>query len=167
MRQREVPNEWRKAIIVPLHKGKGSNNECNNDNRISIVSVPDKIYGIVLNERLMQVKDEKVTDKQGGFRKGKECVDQIFAIKMIVEEYLGKDETLYTAFMELEKSYGRVDREALWNVLKIYGVGRQLMEGIKEFHREVSACMKADGKLSDNFAIGVGERQVCIVPVGI
>lgn len=64
------------------------------------MSVPDKIYGIVLNERLMQVKDEKVTDKHGGFRKGKECVDQIFGIKMIIEEYLGKDEMLYTAFME-------------------------------------------------------------------
>ncbi len=44
-----------------------------------------------------------------------------------------EDRNLYAAFMDLEKSYDRVYREALWNVLKIYGVGGQLMEGIKAF----------------------------------
>ncbi len=29
----------------------------------------------------------------------------------------------------MEKAYDRVDREALWNVLKIYGVGGQLLKG--------------------------------------
>ncbi len=43
-----------------------------------------------------------------------------------MEEYLEKDEKLYAAFMNLEKAYDRVDREALWSVLKIYGVGGQL-----------------------------------------
>ena len=29
-RQREVPDKWMKAIIVPLHKGKNSKDDCNN-----------------------------------------------------------------------------------------------------------------------------------------
>ncbi len=44
--------------------------------------------------------------------------------------YLGKDKKLYSAFMDLEKPYDRVDRESLWSVLKIYGVGGQLLKGI-------------------------------------
>ncbi len=52
---------------------------------------------------------------------------------------------MYAAFMDLEKAYDRVDRKALWNVLKIYGVGGQLMKGIKAFHREMNACAKVDG----------------------
>ena len=32
----------------------------------------------------------------------------------------------YAAFMNLEKAYDTVDREALWNVLKIYGFGGQV-----------------------------------------
>ncbi len=57
-------------------------------------------------------------------------MDQIFEIKMLVEEYLlvGKDRKLHAAFMDLEKAYDRVDREALQKTLKIYGVGGQLME---------------------------------------
>ncbi len=51
----------------------------------------------------MQVTEEKVSDDQGGFRRGKSCVDQISAIKMLVEEYLGKDRKLYAAFMDLRE----------------------------------------------------------------
>ena len=60
------------------------------------------------------------------------CVDvcQIFLIKSMVE-YLWKDERLSAAFMGLGKTYNRIDREALWNVLKIYGVEGQLLAGVK------------------------------------
>ncbi len=40
---------------------------------------------------------------------------------------------MYAAFMDLEKAYDKVDRQALWDVLKIYGVGGQLMEGMNAF----------------------------------
>ncbi len=53
--------------------------------------------------------------------------------------YLGKDKKLYVAFMDLEKAYDRVDREAL---LYIYGVGGQLLKGIQAFYREADACVK-------------------------
>ncbi len=56
-----------------------------------------------MTERLMQVTEEKVSDEQGGFRRGISCVDQIFAIKMLVEEYLGNDEKFHAALMDLEK----------------------------------------------------------------
>ncbi len=59
------------------------------------------------------------------------CVDQIFVIKMLVEEYLRKDKKLYVAFMDSEKAYNRIDREVLWTVQKIDGEGGQLVEGIK------------------------------------
>ncbi len=47
-RQREVLDEWRKAITVPMHKGKGRTNECNNYKGLSFLSVPGRVYEIVL-----------------------------------------------------------------------------------------------------------------------
>ncbi len=125
-KMREVPDDWKKAIIVPLFKGKGSRSECSSYRGIRLLSVPGKVYGRILTERLMEVTEGKVSKEQGGFRKGRGYVDQIFAMKMLVEEYLGKDKKLYAAFMDLEKAYDRVDR-ALWSVLKIYGVGGKLL----------------------------------------
>ncbi len=107
------------------------------------MSVPGKVYGRILTERLMEVTEGKVSEEQGGVRKGRGCVDQIFAMKRLVEEYyLGKDKKLYAAFMDLGKAYDRVDREALWSVLKIYGVGRQLLKGIQAFCRGANACVR-------------------------
>ncbi len=125
--------DWKKAIIVPLYKGKGSRSVCSSYRGISLLSVPGKVYGRILTERLMEIAEGKVSEEQGDFRKGRGCVDQIFAMKRLVEEYLGKDKKLYVAFMDLEKAYNRVNREALWSVLRIYDVGRQLLKGIQAF----------------------------------
>ncbi len=52
----------------------------------------------------------------------------------LVEEHLGKDKKLHAAFMDLEKAYDRVDREARWSVQKIYGVvGRLLTPSVQDF----------------------------------
>ena len=42
---REVPEAWKKAIIVPLHKGKGKKDECYNYRGISLKSVSESPDG--------------------------------------------------------------------------------------------------------------------------
>ncbi len=69
---------------------------------------------------------------------------------------MGKDKKLYAAFMDLEKTYDRVNREALWSVLQIYDVGGQLLKGIQAFYREANACVRVGGEFSDSFALEVG-----------
>ena len=51
-------------------------------------------------------------DKQGGFRSGRGCVDQIFALKQIIEKAGEKKRRVYVGFMDLEKEYDRFNREA-------------------------------------------------------
>ncbi len=92
--------------------------------------------------------------------------------------------------MELEKAYDRVDREALWSVLKIYGVGRhllkgncsssisyrvaqrhvycrQLLNGIQALYREAKACVRVGGKFSEFCSGGGSEAGVCDVTMVI
>ncbi len=80
-----------------------------------------------------------------------------------MEEYLGKDKKLYAAFMDIEKAYDRVDRDALWSVLNIYGVGGQLLKGIQAFYREANACVRVGGKNSESFAVEVEVKQKCVM----
>ncbi len=82
---------------------------------------------------------------------------------MLVKEYLAKDKKLHAVFMNSEKAYDRVDFEALWKVMKIFGLRRQLMERIRALYREVNACVKKDGELSNSFTTGVRVRQGCIL----
>ncbi len=53
--------------------------------------------------------------------------------------------------MDLDKAYDRVDWLALWDVLKIYGVGGKLLNAIKSFYEEASACVKVSGETSEHF----------------
>ncbi len=96
-----------------------------------------KIKKKIINERWKNIIERRNKCRKEGRKKGRGCVDQIFAMKRLMEGYLGKDKKLYAAFMDLEKAYDRVDREALWSVLRIYGVGGQLLKGIQAFYREV------------------------------
>ncbi len=45
----------------------------------------------------------------------------------------------------------------------MYGVGRQLLEGIKSFYENASATVLVNGELSESFSVEVGVRQGCIM----
>ena len=38
---------------------------------------------------------------------------------------------MYASFIDLEKAYNRVNRKALWHVLRMYDMGGKLLSGIK------------------------------------
>ncbi len=90
-------------------------------------------------------------------------MDQIFSFRMVVEKILAKGKKLNAALMDLEKAYGRVDWLALWDVLKIYGVGGKLLTAIQSFYEEASTCVKISGETSEHFEIKVGLRQRCVM----
>ena len=46
------------------------------------------------------------------------CVDQIFILKQIGDKGK-KRRRMYVSFMDLEKTYDRVNREVFWQVLRI------------------------------------------------
>ena len=83
-----------------------------------------KIYAGILVDRVQRVTGGFIDDEQGGLTAGNECVDQIFTLKQIGEEAREKKRILYVGFIDLEKAYDKVNREALWQVLQcmIWGV---------------------------------------------
>ena len=49
---------------------------------------------------------------------------------------------MYVCLIDLEKAYNRVNREALWQVLRMYDVVGKLLGGIKSMHVDSLACVK-------------------------
>ena len=50
-----------------------------------------KVFARVLNDRVKGLTEGSVMDEQGGFRSGRGCVDQIFAVKRVIEKMSEKD----------------------------------------------------------------------------
>ena len=103
------PQGLKTAIIVPIHK-KGSRLECTNYRGISLLSVVGKVFARVLNDRVKGLTEESVMDEQGGFRSGRGCIDQVFAVKQVIEKMIEKDRVMFMVFIDLEKAYDNVCR---------------------------------------------------------
>ena len=57
-----------------------------------------------------------------------------------------KKNKLYLGFMDLEQAYDRINWEALWQVLMIYGVGGRFLNGIKSKYDDSEACVRIIGR---------------------
>src|SRR5678815_3019926 len=158
-----VSRDWRRAVIVPLYKGKGDKGNCRNYIGISLLSVVGKIYAFILVERVRRVTEGLIGEEQGAFRSGRGCVDQIFTLKQMIEKMRKKKNKLYLGFMDLQQAYDRVNREALWQVLVMYGVGGRLLNGIKSMYDDSEACVRINGVKSDWFNINSGVTQGCVM----
>ena len=158
-----VPADWVCACIVPLFKGKGDVCECCNYRGISLLSVVGKVYGRVLINRIRDKTEEVISEVQGGFRRGRGCTDQVFVVRQICEKYLAKGKDVYFAFMDLEKAYDRVDRDAMWNVLRLYGVDGKLLSAVKSLYVGSKACVRVGNEMSEWFPVKVGLRQGCVM----
>ena len=146
-----VPKDWSRAVIVPLYKGKGDKGNCRNYRGISLLSVVGKVYAGILVDRVRRVTEDLIGEEHGTFRSGRGCVDQIFTLKQMSEKMRGKKNKLYLGFMDLKQAYDRINREALWQVLRIYGVGGRLLSGIKSMYIDSEACVRVNRVESDWF----------------
>ena len=52
-----VLEDWKSAVIVPLHKGKGERTECINYRGISLLSMVGKIFAAIVVDRVCRVTD--------------------------------------------------------------------------------------------------------------
>ena len=87
-------NALRKAQLIPIYK-KGIRLECSNYRGIHLLSVVEKVYARVLNDRVKLMTADTVMDEQGGFRAGRGCNDQMFAVRQVVEKTIENDRSVY------------------------------------------------------------------------
>ena len=66
---------------------------------------------------------------------------------------------MYVGFLDLEMAYDRVNREALWQVMRMYDAWVKLLSGIKSIYVDSSACVRIKGGVRKQFMIDSGVRQ--------
>ena len=110
----QAPKQWQTNVIIPIHK-KRDKRKCTNYRRISLISVPGKVYAKCLEKKCREIVEPKLTDAQCGFCPGRSTVDQIFALQQIFEkswEYAKEVDACFVILkmhmiVFLETSFGR------------------------------------------------------------
>ena len=161
----QYPEEWTKAIIVPIFK-KGNKTSPDNYRGISLSSLMSKCYTTILNRRLVKwiENNRKLTESQAGFRKGYSTFDHIFTLNAIVEKcFSKKGGKLYACFVDLRKAFDSVQHDSLFEIMLKIGIHGKFMKAVMAIYNEVQACVRIDDRFIDFFDCPVGVRQGCIL----
>ena len=158
----EMPIDWKKGLLVKLPKH-GDLSKCGKWRGITLLSIPSKVLTKIILDRIKDALDKTLRDEQAGFRKERSCTDQIATLGIIVEQSIEWQSPLYTCFVDFEKAFDSVDREAIWNILLHYGVPSKFVDIIRRFYDGFSCQVIHNGRLSDGFEISSGVRQGCLL----
>ena len=160
------PDEWGKAIIVPIHK-KGSFNEPNNYRGIALLSCVSKLFTKIINNRLTVWAEEnnKMYDVQGGFTKGKGSIDNIFIFQSLISKYLTKAKgRFYSVFIDFSKAFDSVPHLQLFYSLVQEGLHGRVLSVLRNMYTKLLSCVQAsNGDVSEFFTCSIGTRQGCMI----
>ena len=157
------PQAWKDGLIIPLYKGKGPADLCDNFRGITLLSVPGKIYARLLQRRLLAFAERRVSETQNGFRPGRGCTDAIFTVRRLMEMSQDGGVQLWAAFIDFTKAYDSVRRDSLWSALRAMGAPRLFVERIAEMHHPTHVRVRLGSLFGTQFQTTLGLRQGCVL----
>jgi exonuclease III len=157
-RERRVPKEWTKGVIIPIFK-KGDRKQCKNYRGITLMCHCAKVYEKILERRIRNKVEQEMREEQYGFRSGRSTVDLIFAIRQLQERFYEHGKDLVMAFMDIEKAYDSVGRKEVWRALSEKGVEDGLVERVRSTYVESESCVKTALGRTKGFKIRSGLKQ--------
>ncbi|VDP26755.1 unnamed protein product, partial [Schistosoma mattheei] len=155
--------KWKEGHLIKILK-KRNLSKCVNYRGITILSAPVKIFNRVLLNRMKDAVDAQLRYQQPGFRKHRSFTDQIATLRIIVEQSIEWNSSLYINFIDHEKAFDSVDRRTLWKLLRHYRVPEKIVNIIRNSYDELQCKVLHGGQLTDAFEVRTGVRQGCLLP---
>ena len=128
---------------------------------ISLLSVPSKVLGRVVIERIKEGIDTKLRYEQAGFRKGRGTTEQVFILRNIIEQSIEWQAPLYINFVDFTKAFDSLDRSRLWKILRHYGIPSELVDLIRAMYAGSCCSVIDNGKMSDWFDVKTVRAASC------
>ena len=68
--KKTIPGNWRRGIILPFWKNKGNKEVCSNHRGITLLSIPGKLFAMIILERIRPTFHNHRRSEQAGFTAG-------------------------------------------------------------------------------------------------
>ena len=157
------PDQWKMANIVPVHK-KNEQNLVKNYRPISLLPISGKIFEKLIFDNLYDYvfKNDFISDKQSGYRKGDSTVKQLLSITHEIHKAFDKKQELRAVFLDISKAFDTVWHEGLLFKLERIGIEGEMLNIIKSFLLNRKQRVTIDGKYSEwaNVQAGVPQGSI-------
>ncbi|CAM4699543.1 unnamed protein product [Caretta caretta] len=130
----EVPDDWKKANVVPIFK-KRKEEDPGNYRPVSLTSVPGKIMEQVLKESFLKHLEERkvIRNSQHGFTKGKSCLINLIAFCDKITGSVDEGKAVDVLFLDVSKAFDTVSHSILASKLKKYGLDEWTIRWIESW----------------------------------
>ncbi|KAK6758850.1 hypothetical protein RB195_016215 [Necator americanus] len=151
-----IPDSWRHAIIIPLHK-KLSVTDPRNYRGISLLRVMYKVLERIILDRLIKHREETTRDEQSGFRPGRSTIDQVFIAVIEIWQWYSKPMQL--AFLDFEAAFDSPHLGHLLNALSADGVPGKFVRLFDDMNQRTTAAVRTSAGCTTPFEVVTGVRQ--------
>jgi hypothetical protein len=149
--------EWDVAKLVLLPK-KGDLSLCKNWRGICLLDVASKIFSSLLVRRMQIVMEEEGMEEQAGFRQLRGTIDGMFAASMGLQKRKEHNLETWALFIDLVKAFDSVSREALFAVLRRFGLPDHFVNVVIRLHEKAKIKVKV-GEVESELESSIGVRQ--------
>ncbi|KAG0968919.1 hypothetical protein G6F31_002361 [Rhizopus arrhizus] len=156
-----VPQPWRIAQVVPIHK-KGSPSDPGNYRPISLITIFRKILERCIQHTLRS-EGPPLDIAQGGFRESRSALDQAICLSEICQILRSQFRiTPVLAFLDIKSAYDTVNRNFIWETLRQY-ISPPLLGLLRNLFDDVQIEVLLSNATSRQFRPNTGVLQGSIL----
>ena len=156
-----VPQTWRTANMIPIHKKGKDRNQVDSYRPISLTSCVGKVMERLVNERLTWLleKNQVLCQEQAGFRSHRSTEDQVTYIAQKIEDGFQDKKSTVAVWIDMEKAFDKVWKLGLKLKLQQSGISGNMYRWISQYLNNRKARVHVNGKYSREKTLKEGLPQ--------
>ena len=158
-----LPEEWKLANIVPVHK-KDDKNNIENYHPISLTSIVSKLFEKCIRDELLFRCQHLLYDNQHGFLPNKSCTTQLVPFSHDISLALNANELIDVVYFDFAKAFDSVNHDCILEKLKYqFNIDSLILKFIKEYLKDRKQRVVVDNEISYTIDVKSGVSQGSIL----
>ena len=141
-----ILTHWKRGLVVPIWKGKGDCQDCNNYRWITLLSVLGKVLAHLLLMRVRSHLLKYQRPKQSGFTPGKSTTHRTLALCVLVERQCEFRQGMLVTSFDLKKVFDSVRRGAFWDLLRFRRIPAVIIGLLSGLYSGTESAVKCGGR---------------------
>ena len=161
----QTPQEWREAIVIPIHKKGKPKNDPNSYRPISLTPHLGKVYERLVRARLEYTieRNQTIPKIQAGFRRGRSCTDQTVLLTNFIKRQILRRKWSQVVCFDVKKAYDSVWLQKLLAKLRQIGIKGNMHRAISSMILGRSMRVRVEGSISSKRQLDIGLPQGSIL----